>query len=92
MLGFPGVGGVLRDGTADYVRIPQQPTALQTGRDPRLDELARTVGRRGLAIQRVTDMMDGSPTTPRSSPASPPPCTGAARIPAAWPPIALLWR
>jgi hypothetical protein len=28
-LGFPGIGGVLRDGTADYARIRQQPTALQ---------------------------------------------------------------
>ncbi len=55
-IGFPGIGGVIRDGTAEYVRIRQQPTALQAGEDPRLDELARTLGERGFAIQRVTDM------------------------------------
>jgi 2-dehydropantoate 2-reductase len=56
MLGFPGVGGVMRDGTAEYVRIPQQPTALQAGGDTRLDELARALGERGFAVQRVADM------------------------------------
>lgn len=56
MLGFPGAGGVIRDGTAEYVRIKQQPTALQAGIDPRLDELARTLGERGFAVQRVNDM------------------------------------
>ena len=55
-LGFPGIGGVVRDGTAEYVRIKQQPTALQAGHDPRLDELARTLDGRGFATQRVTDM------------------------------------
>jgi 2-dehydropantoate 2-reductase len=56
LLGFPGVGGVLRDGTAEYARIPQQPTALQAVSDRRLDELARTLGMRGFAVQRVADM------------------------------------
>jgi 2-dehydropantoate 2-reductase len=56
MLGFPGVGGTIRGGTAEYARIPQQPTALQTGGDPRLDELARALGSRGFAVQRVADM------------------------------------
>jgi 2-dehydropantoate 2-reductase len=55
-LGFPGVGGVLRDGAADYARIRQQPTAIEAGTDPRLAELARTLRRRGLAVQRVGDM------------------------------------
>ena len=36
-LGFPGVGGVMADGTADYVRIRQQPTALQQSPDSRLE-------------------------------------------------------
>jgi ketopantoate reductase len=56
MVGFPGVGGAMRDGAAEYVRIPQQPTALQTGGDTRLDELARALGSRGFAVQRVADM------------------------------------
>src|SRR5258708_14670961 len=56
MLGSPGVGGVMRDGTAEYVRIPQQPAALQAGTDTRLDQLARALGTRGFAVQRVADM------------------------------------
>jgi 2-dehydropantoate 2-reductase len=55
-LGFPGIGGVIRDGTAEYVRIKQQPTALQAGTDTRLENLAQTLGERGFVIQRVTDM------------------------------------
>lgn len=55
-LGFPGIGGVLRDGTADYARIRQQPTALPTTGDPRLAELERVLRQRGFAVQRVADM------------------------------------
>jgi len=55
-LGFPGIGGVLRDGTADYARIRQQPTALSATSDPRLAELERALRQRGFAVQRVTDM------------------------------------
>src|SRR6516165_851198 len=55
-LGFPGVGGVLRDGTADYVRIRQQPTALEAGSNPHLAALEHTLRQRGFAVQRVTDM------------------------------------
>jgi 2-dehydropantoate 2-reductase len=40
-LGFPGIGGVLADGIASYVRIRQQPTALQAAADPRLAALDR---------------------------------------------------
>jgi ketopantoate reductase len=54
--GFPGIGGVLRDGVADYVRIPQQPTALEAGSDPRLAELEQTLNSCGFPVQRVTDM------------------------------------
>jgi ketopantoate reductase len=54
--GFPGIGGVLRDGVAEYVRIPQQPTALEAGSDPRLDELEQTLSSRGFPVQRVIDM------------------------------------
>ena len=55
-LGFPGVGGVIRDRTADYVRIRQQPTALEAGSDPYLAALERTLRQRGFAVQRVNDM------------------------------------
>ena len=55
-LGFPGVGGVMADGTADYVRIQQQPTALQQSPDSRLTALESALSSRGFAIQRVADM------------------------------------
>ena len=84
-LGFPGVGGVMADGTAEYVRIRQQPTALQEASDPRLAALEAALAGRGFAVQRVLTWMGGSPTTPRSSPASPRPCTGAEPTPSASP-------
>ena len=56
ILGFPGIGGVLRDGTAEYVRIKPQPTALQAGEDVRLAGFAQALGGRGFAVQRVADM------------------------------------
>jgi 2-dehydropantoate 2-reductase len=56
MLGFPGIGGIIRDGTAEYVLIPQQPTALQAGSDARLAELGQVLSKSGFAIQRVNDM------------------------------------
>ena len=55
-LGFPGVGGVMTGGTADYVRIRQQPTALQQTSDPRLAALEAALSDRGFAVQRVADM------------------------------------
>jgi len=55
-LGFPGVGGVMAGGTADYVRIRQQPTALPQSADPRLAALESALSSRGFAIQRVADM------------------------------------
>lgn len=47
LLGFPGVSGVLRDGTAEYVRIPQQPTALEAGSHARLAQLEHALGHAG---------------------------------------------
>jgi 2-dehydropantoate 2-reductase len=55
-LGFPGVGGVMAGGTADYVRIRQQPTALPQSADTRLAALESALSSRGFAIQRVADM------------------------------------
>jgi 2-dehydropantoate 2-reductase len=55
-LGFPGVGGVMAEGTADYVRIRQQPTALPRSPDPRLAALEAALSSRGFAVQRVADM------------------------------------
>ena len=55
-LGFPGVGGVMTSATAEYVRIRQQPTALQETSDRRLAGLESTLSSRGFAVQRVADM------------------------------------
>ena len=55
-LGFPGVGGVMTGGTADYVRIRQQPTALPQTSDSRLAALEAALADRGFAVQRVADM------------------------------------
>ncbi|MGI8452108.1 MAG: ketopantoate reductase family protein [Streptosporangiaceae bacterium] len=55
-LGFPGVGGVMTGGTAGYVRIPQQPTALQETSDPRLAAFESALAGRGFAVQRIADM------------------------------------
>jgi 2-dehydropantoate 2-reductase len=55
-LGFPGVGGVMTLGVADYVRIRQQPTALPEASDPQLAALESALSGRGFAVQRVSDM------------------------------------
>ena len=55
-LGFPGVGGIMTSGTAEYVRIRQQPTALQEAADPRLTAFESAVTGRGFAVQRIPDM------------------------------------
>ncbi len=52
-MSFPGED---RDGIAEYVRIKQQPTALQSTSDPRLTEMEQVLRQRGFSIQRVTDM------------------------------------
>jgi len=55
-LGFPGIGGSLRAGTVHYVRIPQQPTALEAGTSHTLDQVAGALQSRGFAVERVADM------------------------------------
>lgn len=55
-LGFPGIGGTLRAGVAHYLRIPQQPTALEAKASRTIDRLAGVLQSRGFAVQRVADM------------------------------------
>ncbi len=55
-LGFPGVGGIMTGGTAEYVRIRQQPTALQETADPRLTAFVSAMTGRGFGVQRIPDM------------------------------------
>jgi ketopantoate reductase len=46
----------MTSGTADYVRIRQQPTALPQASDSRLAALESALSGRGFAVQRVADM------------------------------------
>jgi 2-dehydropantoate 2-reductase len=55
-LGFPGIGGSLADGVVTYARIRQQPTALEAGPYPIIDQLDRTLHQQDFATQRVTNM------------------------------------
>jgi 2-dehydropantoate 2-reductase len=55
-LGFPGIGGVLADGVARYVRIDQQPTTVQAGTDPALAGFVTALRGRGFAVTRTPDM------------------------------------
>jgi ketopantoate reductase len=55
-LGFPGVGGVLAGGIAEYTRIKPQPTALESSEDQHVADLASRLIARGFAVQRIVDM------------------------------------
>jgi 2-dehydropantoate 2-reductase len=55
-LGFPGVGGTLKNGVVDYVRIAPQPSALESGDNACLAELSEHLTARRFAVQRVDDM------------------------------------
>ena len=82
-LGFPGVGGVMTGGIADYVLIRQQPTPEAS--DPRLAALESALSGRGSRSSGSPTWMDGLPTTPRSSRASRRPSTGAEPTPSVSP-------
>ena len=55
-LGFPGVGGTMKAGVANYALIAEQPTALEKAGDPRLTDFHRTLESRGFAVRRTADM------------------------------------
>ena len=55
-LGFPGVGGTISAGVANYYKIAQQPTAIEASEESRLALLADVLAARGLPVQRVADM------------------------------------
>jgi ketopantoate reductase len=57
-LGFPGIGGSMVGGGAEYVRISQQPTTLETGGPAAVTEFAAVMSRRGFAVTR-TASIDG---------------------------------
>lgn len=55
-MGFPGIGGTMKAGVAEYALIAQQPTTLEDCADPRLSEFQTALVARGFAVQRVADM------------------------------------
>ncbi len=55
-LGFPGVGGSMVDGVAEYIQIPQQPTTFETTTDRRLIEIVDSLRRNGFAVHFEKDM------------------------------------
>jgi ketopantoate reductase len=57
-LGFPGVGGSMVGGVAEYVRISQQPTTLETDGPAAVTEFGAAMSRRGFAVTR-TASIDG---------------------------------
>jgi 2-dehydropantoate 2-reductase len=57
-LGFPGIGGTMTGGGAEYVRIAQQPTTLEAGGPAAVTDFGSAMTRRGFAVTR-TASMDG---------------------------------
>ena len=55
-LGFPGVGGTMRDDVVTYFTIAQQPTSIEASDSLRLAAIADALTSRGLPVQRVSDM------------------------------------
>jgi 2-dehydropantoate 2-reductase len=55
-LGFPGIGGTMRNGVAEYMRIAQQPTTLEACDDPTIAAFAAALSHRGFDVTRTADM------------------------------------
>lgn len=55
-IGFPGLGGAMVGDVANYIKISQQPTALEATGDPRLADVAAALRSRGFAVQRLPEM------------------------------------
>lgn len=56
VLGFPGIGGTMKAGRADYSLIAQQPTALERTPDQRLAHFHEALESRGFAVRPIADM------------------------------------
>ena len=67
-LGFPGVGGTLISGTAEYIRIKPQPSALEAVHDPRLEDVAAHLTGRGFAVQPGLGKRQRHPSYPEVTP------------------------
>lgn len=55
-LAFPGVGGGIKDGVVEYVRVTQQPTAFESNANPASKTLQAALEARGFTTQQTTDM------------------------------------
>jgi 2-dehydropantoate 2-reductase len=55
-MGFPGIGGAMEDGRAEYAPIAQQPTTIDDTPDPRLREFKATLEHRGFNVQSVSNI------------------------------------
>jgi 2-dehydropantoate 2-reductase len=55
-LGFPGLGGLMVGDTVEYLRISQQPTAIQANASSPTQEFAQALRLRGFKVESVADM------------------------------------
>jgi 2-dehydropantoate 2-reductase len=55
-LGFPGIGGAVRNGVAEYMRITQQPTTLEACADPAIATFEAALAGRGFKVTRSVDI------------------------------------
>ncbi len=55
-LGFPGIGGAMMNGVAEYMRIAQQPTTLESCADPAIAAFETALSHRGFDVTRTADM------------------------------------
>jgi 2-dehydropantoate 2-reductase len=55
-LGFPGIGGAMCNGVAEYMRIAQQPTTLEACADPAIATFEAALSDRGFDVTRTVDM------------------------------------
>ena len=55
-LGLPGIGGSMAGGAAEYLRVPQQPTTLQTGGGLSVAQFEAVLHSRGFTVTRTPEM------------------------------------
>ena len=55
-LGFPGIGGSISDGIVKYIRIPQQPTTVQTNANVPTQNFTNALRSQGFKVTSVSNM------------------------------------
>lgn len=84
-LGFPGIGGSMAGGAAEYLRVPQQPTTLQTGGGHWVAQFEAVLHSRGFAVTRTPEMDGWLAYHGVLSPRSRRRCPAAKGAPSSWP-------